>query len=224
VKSFVINLDSRPDKWAAVARDLRGRGLSPERFPALGATEGAAYQELAAAPMQGGARGLIASFLTLLGQVEGLADEWVLVFEDDARPLRRFEVQRLERILRSAPAGTALVHFGYLTGSEWRREFSIGRNLHRFLRPRHRLRALRARSRSRTREVLLRTPQRFTAGTQAMAVRPSAVAVIVHHLAPYDQPLDYLVHRAMVAAPGVFLQTTKSLVSQRAHRSDITSR
>ena len=160
------------------------------------------------------------SFVTLLGRIEGLADDWVLVFEDDARPLRRFDVQRLERVLQAAPAATALVHFGYLTGSEWRREFSIGRNVHRFLRPRHRLRELR----SRPREVRLRTPQHFAAGTQGLAVRPSAVALIVHHLAPYDEPLDYLVHRALLAAPDAFLQTTKSMVSQRAHRSDITLR
>lgn len=214
--SYVINLDSRPDKWKKVQRSLARVGLDATRVAAFDAAAG--RQRLPSAEVDGGDLGLVASFVGLVEQLSSSSAEWVLVFEDDARFTRAFTVPLLEGILQQAPDGVALVQFGFLTGSEWRRENGLVKSLHRFIRPRARLVALRNYHRG----VSLQSPRSFRVGTHAIAVRPSGARKIVEAMQPYDGPLDHLVHRAMRQQPEAFVQTSKRLVSQRAHRSDIS--
>jgi hypothetical protein len=67
---LVINLDGRPDRWAAIASDCRAAGLDPIRVPAVSMTPG--WQ------------GCGLSHLECLRIAKQQQMPWVLVLEDDA--------------------------------------------------------------------------------------------------------------------------------------------
>jgi hypothetical protein len=215
--ALVINLDSRPDKMASATEQCAKWRLEVERIAALDPRR--ARDRLPNAPIEGGNLGLNASFDLAL-EVAGQTDaEWVVILEDDAGFVGRFSPQDLAAALDECPPTAGLLKFGYLTGNEWRRDKSITQNLHRLARPRERLRSLGGR-----RGVgLTRTVQRFSAGSHAVVVRPSKAAELRSALAPYEQPLDHLIHRLAVARPDLVRQTRKSMARQRAFRSDIAA-
>jgi len=103
VTCFVINLDSRPERWQRVERNCRRRGISPIRF---GAHDGdAGRRAFPTSPRSPAELGLWSSFRTV---VESDVDtEWILVLEDDAYPPSPISFTSARR----DPAGRSIDHF-----------------------------------------------------------------------------------------------------------------
>jgi hypothetical protein len=222
-RCIVINLDSRPDKWASASDQCRRVGLRPERFSALDPDE--ALQRFGEVGLRGGNLGLNASFDAILEMIATDDDDapWTLILEDDVRFLRSFSIQRITDLLNQADERTLAVRLGRLSGNEWRVDKSMIENLHRFVRPRARAKTALARISREPKDGLVRS-HAFQAGTHAVAVRRSTVEQLRAALNPYEQPLDHLFYRAMQSLPSGYLyDSRRNLASQRSVASDIAS-
>jgi len=217
VKAYVINLDSRKDRLENARREFSRVGLEWERFPASTGEDG--RRRLPDSIAVGGTLGLNASFDRMLEEIAASNDPWVLVFEDDFKLRRSFNLDRLDEILQQVGEDAAVVKLGFLTGSEWRPDDNVLANVHRLIRPRARLLQLRNVGR---RQPLIESAASWTPGTQALAIRPRKAAELAVALGDYNLLLDHLIHSVAVGRPDFILQVTKSLVSQGSFTSDIT--
>ena len=210
LRAYVINLDSRPEKWASAERECRSHGLEVQRYSASTPSDGA--QILPESNLVGGELGLAATFVRFLGEAATTDDDWVLLFEDDIRFRRRFSQERLRFELDSLPETVGLSRFGFLDGSEWRRDLSLPRNLKRRLRLRKRWKRLIGRSDN---------GLRFRGGAHAMAVRPAVAGEIAALFRGISTPLDHEVFRWERERPDLVSPLPSNLATQRLFASDI---
>ena len=73
---FCINLDERPEKWAATEAAFQNTGIVPKRFPAIRHREGW--------------RGCGASHVAVAREALRRGLPWILVIEDDCLPVKDF--------------------------------------------------------------------------------------------------------------------------------------
>ena len=120
VPIFVINLDSRTDRWSVMFERLEAHGLEAQRMPALtgaGATDlgyrtSVPRDEVPGWRMNPGALGCAASHLEVYRRVAGLDAPGALVLEDDVVFADGF-VSRAQRALDTRSSRSALVSLGW---------------------------------------------------------------------------------------------------------------
>lgn len=95
--TYVLNLDRRPDKWAATEQRLRRIGLAPERFPAIdGETlrDDPAFAEF----KHPGALGCLRSHAAIIRDAQARGFEKIAVFEDDVLPRKDFDWAAVDKL------------------------------------------------------------------------------------------------------------------------------
>lgn len=215
---FVINLDSRADRWRIM--EIQGRLHRLALLRVSADDEAAGRQRFPDSKMSGGALGLWATFDNLIQRLACEGIPAAVVLEDDALLLPGF-ASRVGRLIQRVPADVALVQLGYLTESSWRPYLSPQQNLAKFLRPRSRLRSLRA---NRNKDVGAKHVTSLRGGTHALLVFPEKLVHYLPELRPetHDRlPLDMAFIAAGERWPLAFQSVRRSMAGQIPVRSDI---
>lgn len=213
---YVINLDARRDRMNIQRRQAKLHRQTIRRVPAKDGVEG--NQRFPEAFLTDGAKGIWATFLDL---VESLKSEGVcnaVVLEDDAILTPSF-FRHATNISQNLPHVAAVVQLGYLTESSWRPQNNIWQNLRKVLRPRSRLRSLRARL---LREDIGKTDMR--AGAHALLIVPDVLSQYLEELEEYANqglPLDNALVMISRKYPNSFRRVSRSLAFQIPMKSDI---
>ncbi len=214
---FVINLDSRRDRWLFQEAQSRILRLPINRVRAQDASEG--RRAYPTSPLTDGALGLWATFTDLCGQLAREGVTTAVLLEDDA-VLHPMFVRRLSGVVAQVPPSVALVQLGYLKESSWRRNKSVWRNVRSIMRPRSRLRALR-RARVQVQRGSL-VHGGFKSGTHALLVYPQQVLdVLADDLSPAQLPLDMALKELGRRRPSAVVRVEGTLAHQLPVRSDI---
>ena len=214
---YVINLDSRPDRWRLQRLQARVHRLKIHRVPAKDAFAG--RRRFPKSTLTDGATGIWHSFDSLVSR---LAEEGVrsaVVLEDDAILTPGF-IGKARRLRDSAPPNVALIQLGFLDDSSWRPQNSTMQNLKKVLRPRSRMRNLMARlTGSTTKSVGLK------AGMHAVLIFPDRLIGVLPSLrpeTPCSLPLDNALVNLSKTTPDQLLRAPRSLAFQLPIRSDIS--
>jgi hypothetical protein len=214
---FVINLDSRGDRWLFQQAQSRILRIPINRVRAQGAAEG--RRAYPTSPLTDGALGLWATFTNLCEELTTQGVTTAVLLEDDA-VLHPMFVRRLSGVLEQVPPSVAVVQLGYLKESSWRRNKSVWRNVRSIARPRSRLRALRRGREQVQRGSLVRGG--FKSGTHALLVRPQHVLdVLADDLPPGRLPLDMALKELSRRRPCEVVRVEGTLAHQLPVRSDI---
>ena len=121
VPIYVINLDTRPERWEAIQRRLAAHGLSAERFSALDGERARSrgYRVCVPATEQpewrvgDGGLGCAASHIELYRRISEGGDQGAVIFEDDALLADEF-TPRTQAALRDRSSQTSLISLGWL--------------------------------------------------------------------------------------------------------------
>ena len=121
VPLFVINLDSRPERWDAIQRRLAVHGLRARRFSALTAGDATARGYRICLPraeqpewrVGHGALGCAASHIEIYRQISQGGSQGAVIFEDDALLENDFTA-RAQAALQNRSSQTALLSLGWL--------------------------------------------------------------------------------------------------------------
>lgn len=213
VTCYVINLDSRPDRWERMRKMCRRHRIDAHRFSAHDQVAGkSAYPNSPLVPSE---LGLWSSFSAVIQL--SVATEWILVLEDDALLLPGFRRQVIRHIARAAPEVMS-IRLGWLGRLVWRPHVSVRRYFGRL--PKRLISLILERL---PRRVLprLRPSPRSLFGTQAVLVRRCHAAQMLRFLGPAEVPLDRAMINEEVARPHEFTRAKRNLVWQWPSPSDI---
>lgn len=213
---YVINLDSRPDRWRLQSLQARAHRLHIQRFPAKDAVEG--RRRFPNSTLTDGATGIWHSFDSLVSRLTDEGVRAAVVLEDDAVLTPGF-ISKALNIRDSAPPNVALVQLGFLGDSSWRPQNSTLQNLKKILRPKSRGRALMARIKGSAAD-----PLGLRAGMHAVLIFPDRLSEMLPPLrpeVPNTLPLDNALVAASKEFPDRLVRVRKSLAFQLPVRSDI---
>jgi len=213
VTCFVINLDSRLERWQRVERNCRRRGISPIRFSAHDGDAG--RRAFPTSPRSPAELGLWSSFRTV---VESDVDtEWILVLEDDAYLLPRFRSHLLAEIRRADPSIIS-VRVGWLGSFVWRHGMTVGWYVRSV--PRHLLGRARHTIRGRLTDRNNFRPRRLW-GTHALLIRRDGVDLLLETLGEGMSALDDAFDDAEWSNPTRFKRSQRNLAWQAPGPSSI---
>lgn len=210
---FVINLDSRPDRWQRVERNCRRRSISPIRFSAHDGSKG--LESFPGSPLSPGELGLWSSFKAV---VEATVDtEWILVLEDDAILLPGFR-RHASREIRRAGAEVISIRMGWIGPFAWRFQTTVSWYLRTL--PRRVLGDVKHRVRTRFKRGGATRPRPMW-GTHALLLRPGASDRLLGALGEARFPLDQAFTSAEWSHPDLFIRSKRNGAWQWPDESNI---
>lgn len=213
VTCFVINLDSRPDRWRRVERMCRGRGIEPVRFSAHDGVIG--QNEFPYSPLSPGELGLWSSFKTVV--TAHVETEWILVLEDDAILLPGFRRQVLKELRRIDPEIIS-IRMGWLGPFAWRNQSTVTRYFAKL--PRRILGHVGHRVRKKLSRGGAVRPRSLW-GTHALLVRRAGFDDMFAALGEASAPLDNAFAFAEMSEAHRFIRSKRNRAWQWPDASDI---
>ena len=213
---FVINLETRTDRWRFQQIQAALFRLNIQRFVAIDAVGGS--NTYPASTLTGGALGLWATFASLCTELAEANQPAAVVLEDDAVLGFGFK-RRLRRIVEATPPSTAMVQLGYLVESSWRPNRPPWQNVRSILRPRSRLRRWVDRSKSSVERGLIRGD--LKSGTHALLIYPEMLVQIMKEVDPASLPLDMAFVKLGANHPDSLFRARRTLAHQLPFKSDI---
>lgn len=213
VTCYVINLDSRPERWRRVEHFCKRRGIDPIRFSAHDRERG--RLAFPGSPLAPSELGLWSSFNTVIQS--DVETEWILVLEDDAFLLPRFRRHAVREVFRAGPEVLA-IRMGWLGPFVWRDTT----RLHTYL-----LRLPKRMARPiwhAVRRFVSRNSDEITRsiwGTHALLIRRDGVEQLIHSLGGALLALDDAFTNAERREPAVFARARRNRAWQWPDSSDI---
>jgi GR25 family glycosyltransferase involved in LPS biosynthesis len=107
-EAYVVNLDSRPERWERARKELEEAGLSPTRFSAV---DGSAHPERDRVGINPGALGCSLSHLNVFARADREGHGTIAVFEDDVVLEDGFG-RRFDRAWRQIPEEWQVCYLG----------------------------------------------------------------------------------------------------------------